>query len=260
MPEGIEVEYYRQTALKALNRKIKAIETIDHKYLTDTFSPADFSDLLIGNHFIKAERKGKLLVLSISDDYRLGLRFGMTGRLLVDGSSAIEALEYSSTKDNPKWDRLYIKFQDGGSLSIRDPRRLGAVQINPNLDTLGTDLYEITAPSLSAVLKYSARPIKAQLMDQSKIAGLGNLLTDEILWRSSIDPRRKSNSLSHNDKRRLLRHTTQTIAELTDLGGSHMGNLQDHRVPGGLCPKDGEPLNRCNIGGRTTYSCPKHQK
>ena len=140
MPEGIEVEYYRQTALKALNRKIKAIETIDHKYLSDTCSPADFRDLLIGNHFIRAERKGKLLVLSISDDYRLGLRFGMTGRLLVDGSSAIEALEYSSAKDNPKWDRLYIKFQDGGSLSIRDPRRLGAVQINPNLDTLGTDL------------------------------------------------------------------------------------------------------------------------
>ena len=260
MPEGIEVEYYRKTALKALNREIKAIETIDHKYLSDTSCPADFRDRLIGNYFVKAERKGKLLVLSISDDYRLGLRFGMTGRLLVDGSSAIEALEYSSTKDNPKWDRLYIKFQDGGSLSIRDPRRLGAVQINPSLDTLGIDLYEITAPSLSAVLKYSTRPIKAQLMDQSKIAGLGNLLTDEILWRSSIDPRRQSNSLSHNDKRRLLRHTTQTIGELTDLGGSHMGNLQNHRVRGGLRPKDGEPLNRYNIGGRTTYSCPKHQK
>ena len=97
-------------------------------------------------------------------------------------------------------------------------------------------------------------------MDQSKIAGLGNLLTDEILWRSSIDPRRQSNSLSHNDMRRLLRHTTQTISELTDLGGSHMGNLQNHRVLGGLCPKDGEPLNRYKIGGRTTYSCPQHQK
>ena len=215
MPEGIEVEYYKQTALQALNRKIKAIETIDHKYLTDTCSPADFRDLLIGNHFTKAERKGKLLILSISDDYKLGLRFGMTGRLLVDGSSAIKVLEYSSSKDNPKWDRLSIKFQDGGSLSIRDPRRLGSVQINPNPDTLGTDLYEITARSLSEVLKHSARPIKAQLMDQSKIAGLGNLLTDEILWRSSIDPRRQSNSLSHNDMRRLVRHTTQTISELT---------------------------------------------
>ena len=148
MPEGIEVEYYKQTALQALNRKIKAIETIDHKYLSDTCSPADFRDLLIGNHFTKAERKGKLLILSISNDYKLGLRFGMTGRLLVDGSSAIKVLEYSSSKDNPKWDRLSIKFQDGGSLSIRDPRRLGSVQINPNPDTLGTDLYEITARSL----------------------------------------------------------------------------------------------------------------
>ena len=260
MPEGIEVEYYKQTALQALNRKIKSIEIIDHKYLMGACSPAELRDMLIENCFIEAQRKGKLLVLSTSDDYKLGLRFGMTGRLLVDGSSAIKVLEYSSSKDNPKWDRLYIKFQDGGSLSISDPRRLGAVQINPNLDTLGTDLYEVTATSLSEVLKHSARPIKARLMDQSKIAGLGNLLTDEILWRSSIDPRRQSNSLSRNDKRRLLRHTTQTISELTELGGSHMGNLQDHRVPGGLCPKDGEPLNRYNIGGRTTYSCPKHQK
>ena len=260
MPEGIEVEYYRQTALKALNRKIKAIETIDHKYLSDTCSPADFRDLLIGNHFTKAERKGKLLILSVSNEYKLGLRFGMTGRLLIDGSSAIKVLEYSSSKNNPKWDRLSIKFQDGGSLSIRDPRRLGAVQVNPNLDTLGTDIYEITAPALSEVLKHSARPIKAQLMDQSKIAGLGNLLTDEILWRSSIDPRRQSNTLSRNDMRRLLRHTTRTISELTNLGGSHMGNLQSHRVPGGLCPKDGVPLNRYKLGGRTTYSCPQHQK
>ena len=231
-----------------------------NKYLSDTCSPADFRDLLIGNHFTKAERKGKLLVLSVSNEYKLGLRFGMTGRLLIDGSSAIKVLEYSSSKNNPKWDRLSIKFQDGGSLSIRDPRRLGAVQVNPNLDTLGTDIYEITAPALSEVLKHSARPIKAQLMDQSKIAGLGNLLTDEILWRSSIDPRRQSNTLSRNDMRRLLRHTTRTISDLTNLGGSHMGNLQNHRVPGGLCPKDGVPLNRYKIGGRTTYSCPQHQK
>ena len=260
MPEGIEVEYYKQTALKALNRKIKSIEIIDHKYLRGECSPAELRDLLIENCFIEAQRKGKLLVLSISNDYKLGLRFGMTGRLLVDGSSAIKVLEYSSSKDNPKWDRLYIKFQDGGSLSIRDPRRLGAVQINPDLNTLGTDLYEVTSLSLSGVLKHSTRPIKARLMDQSQIAGLGNLLTDEILWRSSIDPQRQSNSLSNNDKRRLLRHITQVISELTELGGSHMGNLQNHRVPGGLCPKDGEPLNRYNIGGRTTYSCPKHQK
>lgn len=260
MPEGIEVEYYRRTARKALNRKIKSIEIIDQRYLSATCSPSDLRDLLIENCFIKAERKGKLLILSISNNCKLGLRFGMTGRLLVDGSAAIKALEYSSSKNNPNWDRLSLKFQDGGSLSIRDPRRLGAVEINPNLDTLGTDLYELTALSLSEVLKQSTRPIKARLMDQSKIAGLGNLLTDEILWRSSIDPRRQSNTLSRNDKRRLLRHTIQTVTELTELGGSHMGNLQNHRVPGGLCPKDGVPLERYNIGGRTTYSCPKHQK
>ena len=235
MPEGIEVEYYKQTALQALNRKIKSIEIIDHKYLMGACSPDELRDLLIENCFIEARRKGKLLVLSISDDYILGLRFGMTGRLLVDGSSAIKVLEYSSSKDNPKWDRLYIKFQDGGSLSIRDPRRLGAVQINPDLDTLGTDLYEITSHSFSEVLKHSTRPIKARLMDQSKIAGLGNLLTDEILWRSSIDPRRAANSLAYDEQKRLAYHIRQTVKQLTKLGGSHTGKLQAHRVTGGLC-------------------------
>lgn len=259
MPEGIEVELYRKTALKALNRRINIINTVDSKYLPKVFNSLDIKNLLEGNYFTEAKRKGKLLILSLSNGFHIGLRFGMTGRLLVDGKSAIETLEYSSSRNNPIWDRFSLEFQDGGSLSIRDPRRLGAVEINPNLDALGVDLYEVTGTALTEILTNSTQPVKARLMNQTKISGLGNLLSDEILWRSSIDPRRPSHSLSRNDKRRLLHHIKRTVYELTDRGGSHMGILQSHRTIGGLCPKDGELLDRYKIGGRTTYSCPKHQ-
>ncbi len=259
MPEGIEVEYYRQTALRALNREIRLVGTVDQNYLRDGHSLIDIKNLLEGNTFEFANRRGKLLVLSVSNGLSIGLRFGMTGRLLVDGVSAIETLEYSSTKNEPKWDRFSLKFSDGGTLSIRDPRRLGAVQINPDIEILGVDLYEVTIPSLLKALGGSSRALKTCLMDQSKIAGLGNLLTDEILWRSSIDPRRAANSLAYDEQKRLAYHIRQTVKQLTKLGGSHTGKLQAHRVTGGLCPKDGEPLERYTIGGRTTYSCPLHQ-
>ena len=125
MPEGIEVEYYRQTALRALNREIRLVGTVDQNYLRDGHSLIDIKNLLEGNSFEFTNRRGKLLVLSVSNGMSIGLRFGMAGRLLVDGVSAIETLEYSSTKNEPKWDRFSLKFSDGGTLSIRDPRRLG---------------------------------------------------------------------------------------------------------------------------------------
>ena len=90
MPEGIEVEYYRQTALRALNREIRLVETVDQNYLRDGHSLIDIKDLLEGNTFEFTNRRGKLLVLSVSNGISIGLRFGMTGRLLVDGVSAIE--------------------------------------------------------------------------------------------------------------------------------------------------------------------------
>ena len=104
MPEGIEVEYYRQTAHRALNREIRMVGTVDQNYLRDGHSLIDIKNLLEGNSFEFTNRRGKLLVLSVSNGMSIGLRFGMTGRLLVDGVSAIETLEYSSTKNEPKWD------------------------------------------------------------------------------------------------------------------------------------------------------------
>jgi formamidopyrimidine-DNA glycosylase len=96
-------------------------------------------------------------------------------------------------------------------------------------------------------------------MDQARVAGVGNLLADEILWRAGLDPERPAGSLTPNELRRLHRHLGPTIRRLLERGGSHTGDLQPHRAAGGTCPRDGEPLVRRTVGGRTTWSCPRHQ-
>ena len=260
MPEGIEVEYYRRGAEAGIDRSITSLMADDLYYLKGQTSPSLLQKALIGKELIRARRIGKLLLLDVDGGDILGLRFGMTGRIIVDGSAPIEYLEYSSERNNPAWDRFIINFNDGGSMRVRDPRRLGGVELNPNFSRLGFDLYTITMQELSQVLSSSSRPVKSRLMDQSEVAGLGNLLTDEILWRASVDPRRPADSLDEKETYILYEHFKKTISELTSLGGSHMGILQDHRTRGGLCPRHGIPLERYKVGGRTTYSCPEHQK
>ena len=91
------------------------------------------------------------------------------------------------------------------------------------------------------------------------VAGIGNLLVDETLWRAGIDPARPARSLTPNEVRRRHRHLRATLVELAERGGSHTGDLQAERSRDGVCPKDGAPLLRRTVGGRTTYSCPVHQ-
>ncbi|MEJ7584795.1 MAG: hypothetical protein WKF43_12100 [Acidimicrobiales bacterium] len=97
-------------------------------------------------------------------------------------------------------------------------------------------------------------------MDQAHLAGVGNLICDETLWRASLDPARPAGSLDARELRRLHRHLRTTVAELTGRGGSHTGDLHSARMRGSLCPRDGTPLERRTIAGRTTYSCPRHQR
>ena len=216
-------------------------------------------DALVGTRFEAARRIGKLLLLD-TDGATLGVRFGMTGRLIVDDDAVIDRLEYSSGRDDEAWDRLVIEFGDGGSLRVRDQRRLGNVELNPDEGRLGVDLFAVTGADLTRILGGSDRPLKSRLMDQGRIAGLGNLLTDEILWRASLDPERPADSLTTAERRRLLHHLRRTVRQLLDRGGSHMGDLQDQRHPQGRCPRDGAALTRRTIGGRTTYACPHQQR
>ena len=259
MPELIEVEGYRLHARRALGRAIVGVDAPDLWFLKGGIGPEDVRSALLGRRFEQDRRIGKLLLLDTDGGPTLGLRFGMTGRLLVDGTSAVDKLEYSSHRIDPLWDRFTVRFDDGGELRVNDARRLGAVELDPDETRLGVDAASITPGELGAALGTSTAPLKARLMDQAHIAGLGNLLTDETLWRAGLDPARPAGSLSPAERRRLHRHLRRTVDELTVRGGSHTGELQVARVRGATCPKDGAPLIRRTIGGRTTYSCPQHQ-
>ncbi|MEY2437172.1 MAG: formamidopyrimidine-DNA glycosylase [Acidimicrobiaceae bacterium] len=260
MPELIEVEGYRRQARAALGRRIAGVDAPDLWFLKGGVGPDAVREALVGRRFERDRRIGKLLLLDTDGGGpTLGLRFGMTGRLLIDGDSTIDKLEYASGRAESAWDRFTVRFDDGGELRINDARRLGAVELDPDETRLGVDATTITLAQLGAVLGASAAPLKARLMDQARIAGLGNLLTDETLWRAGLDPARPAGSLSPAERRRLHRHLRRTLDELTARGGSHTGELQVARARGASCPKDGAPLLRRTIGGRTTYSCPRHQ-
>ncbi|HEY5155721.1 MAG TPA: DNA-formamidopyrimidine glycosylase family protein [Acidimicrobiales bacterium] len=259
MPEMLEVEAYRQLAATVLGRTIVRVDAPDGWFLKGGITAGQLADALRGHRFVADRRIGKLLLLDLDHGPTLGLRFGMTGRLLVDGRASIDHLEYSSDRDDRAWDRFALAFADGGDLRLRDPRRLGGVELDPRTDRLGIDALALTPAGLREVLGTSEAPLKARLMDQARVAGLGNLLTDEILWRAGLDPARAAGSLSPAELRRLHRHLGTTLRELGERGGSHTGDLQAMRSRDGVCPRDGARLMRRTIGGRTTYSCPVHQ-
>ncbi len=295
MPELAEVEAYRRLAEdRALGRPIVGVVADDAWYLKGGVTAPALASALVGRSLARAERLGKLLLLPTSDDGPvLGLRFGMSGRLIVDGVAGVDDLQYASNRDESRWDRFALDFADGGRLVMRDPRRLGGVALDPGLSRLGPDALTITLAQFRRALAPgragagagagpqaqggapgggpaagssgsssggSRMSLKGRLMDQSRLAGVGNLAADEILWRAGLDPTRPASSLSDNEVRRLHRHLRSTLSDFLERGGSHTGELMAHRRPGGVCPKDGTALRRATVATRTTWWCPKHQR
>ena len=254
----IEVELYRQVAELAVGCTITRVDAPDAWYVKGGTSTRQVRSALRDQVVTGTRRVGKLLLLDTSGP-TLGLRFGMTGRLVVDGRAPIDRLEYSSDRDDPAWVRFALGFDRLGDLRIVDPRRLGGVELDPDELRLGIDALSVRPAALRGLLARSRAPIKAWLLDQGHLAGVGNLIADEVLWRAGIDPARPARSLDEREGRRLHRHLVATITTLTGRGGSHTGDLHVARVRGATCPRDGAPLLRRTIGGRTTYSCPRHQ-
>jgi len=241
VPEILEVEAAREVlGAHALDREIARVHAPDAWFLKRGLTPAAAKRALPGRSFVEARRRGKLLLVDTSDGGPvLGLHLGMSGRVLIDGDAAGDPLLYASNRDAPEWRR---------------------VELDPDEDRLGPDALALTRSQLAAVVTRSTAPVKAVLMDQHRIAGLGNLLTDEALWRCGIDPARPAASLDADEIARLHRAIRSTLAVLGRRGGSHTGDHMPARFPGGSCPKDGAPLLRRTIGGRTTFSCPVHQR
>jgi len=264
VPEILEVEHYRAFAERAVGRPIARVWMVDSRYGRGGTTAPRLRAALQGRAFSAARRRGKLMLMDTEDGPTLGVRFGMTGGVVVDGSEALDRLRYGPGVFDDKWVRARFTFEDGGQLALHDPRRFGSLEIAPDEDRLGPDALSISLAELRRALAIgpgrdgAAAPLKARLMDQERVAGIGNLLADEILWRAGLAPGRRT-PLADEEVRVLHRSLRGTLRQLTTRGGSHMGDLMEERHTDGRCPRDGTELLRDVVGGRTTYWCPAHQ-
>jgi formamidopyrimidine-DNA glycosylase len=259
VPEILEVEAARKVLdARALDREIAKVHAPDTWFLKRGTTAAALRHALVGNAFIAARRRGKQIVLDTRDpDVRVGVHLGMSGRVLVDDEEAGDPLVYASNRRMPRWHRFGVRFADGGDFMVRDPRRLGAVELDPDESRLGPDAMTLSLAELDRALDLRTAPVKAVLMDQHRIAGLGNLLTDEVLWRAGIDPARPAKTVDTDARRVLHKAIRTTLRTLDRRGGSHTGDMP--RTLDRPCPRDGSMLRRGKVGGRTTYWCPLHQ-
>lgn len=262
MPEGLEAEIWRRSMERLIGR------TISNVWLDERVDDPGVA-ALVGHTIDHVVRHGKVVQLGVGGD-ALGLHFGMTGRVVVDGTAPIRALEYSSSRDCPAWDTLRLFTTDQGAhqaanatpaLRVNDPRRLGRVSLDADLSSLGIDMFEVSAETLTAALTHRRAAIKTLLLDQSVVAGLGNLCADEALWWSGIAPSRRADDLGPGEVRALASAIRRRLPIMLRRGGSTTGELDPAlRASRGPCPRDGAVLERATIGGRTTVWCPGHQR
>ena len=260
MPEVLEIESYRRLAERVVGATITR-GWADAYAAKKISSPGAWSRAVRGRTVTSIDRRGKLLILG-TDGVTLAMRFGMTGVLLLDGEAGLEGLFYGPHQYRSQWVRAGLEFDDGRSLVVHDPRRLARVEIDPDLDELGVDALSISRRAFDDALaaRGDGPAIKARLLDQTRIAGVGNLLGDEMLFRAGIDPRTPVGRLDAAQRSALYRSFTQTMRTLGRRGGSHTGDHMEARFPGGLCPLDGGAMRIDTVGGRTTYWCSVHQR
>jgi formamidopyrimidine-DNA glycosylase len=256
---------------QALHRRIVDVNDSD-SYVTRPHSPGELRSALTGRSLTAAHRRGKTMWLETSGTGdaaapggpELGIHLGMSGRIVVtgpDGSVAEggDPHRYDPRLRRAQWSRFSLTFADGGSLVLVDPRRLGRVRLNPDIGALGPDARLVTPKEFRALITKGTIAVKARLLDQSKIAGVGNLLADEILWQAKVSPLAPVNSLSPAQVNRLHRALKSVLEAAVAKGGAHTGEMIAARHPGGTCPRDGAPMVHGTVGGRSTWWCSREQ-
>ncbi|HEY2063134.1 MAG TPA: DNA-formamidopyrimidine glycosylase family protein [Amycolatopsis sp.] len=264
MPELPEAESARAVIERAaLGRLIVEVDDSD-TYVCRPHRPGEIRSALLGRRLTAARRRGKTLWCDTGDGPVLGLHLGMSGKIVIAGAdgSEIDGGDYwegRRVQGDYRWSRFALTFEDGGRLMLVDPRRLGRIGLDPELTRLGPDAATITAPEFRAAVTTGTVAVKARLLDQHAIAGIGNLLADEILWRARINPARPVDELTAPEVERLLRATRKAITAALEHGGVHTLTVIPFRRPGARCPRDHAPMSRGKVGGRTTWWCSAEQ-
>ncbi len=258
MPELSDVEGFRRYfARYAAGRRIESVAVADPALLRNA-TPQALGRVLRGRRFDQPGRHGKWLIAPAGDAAVL-LHFGMTGLLAWSGRRT----------ERHRHDRVVFVLR-GGELRYRNMRRFGGVwlarserQRDELLGSLGPDAMDLDREGLRELLRRRRGGAKSALMDQTVIAGLGNLLSDEILWRARVHPRRAIGQLSGRRLSRLHAEMRKVLVEAN----------RHARVPGkrgwltgardrrdARCPRCGAGLRRGTVAGRTTVWCPRCQR
>ncbi|ODU07423.1 MAG: formamidopyrimidine-DNA glycosylase [Pseudonocardia sp. SCN 72-86] len=263
MPELPEVESARVVVERsALGRRIVEVDDSD-SYVCRPHLPGELREVLVGSELRAAHRRGKSMWCDVGDVV-LGIHLGMSGKIVIADADGTEVdggddWEFGRLPGDYRFARFSLTFADGGALHLIDPRRLGRVRLDPPVDDLGPDAATIDEAEFLAAIRTGSTPVKARLLDQHAVAGIGNLLADEILWRARLNPARPVGSLAIEEQVRLHEAVRSTVAEALHDGGVHTLPLVPHRRRGGRCPHDGAVLTTSTVGGRTTYWCPVEQ-
>jgi formamidopyrimidine-DNA glycosylase len=261
MPELPDVEGFRRTLdACARGRRIERVDVADAGVLHGV-SARRLRERLRGRTVAEPARHGKWLMMPTEDGPAVLLHFGMTGGLLCCRS------------DEPvhRHDRVVLTFGDD-QLRYRDQRKLkglwfaaegpGDREAHRLLDDQGPDAAEVSRGTLASLLAARRGGLKSALLDQSVLAGLGNLMADEILWRAGLDPRRRARDLTDGETRVLHAELRRTVRSASRAGRvpPRPSWLTGHRDdPEGECPRCDGPLRSARVAGRTTVWCPHCQ-
>ncbi|MFI6370171.1 Fpg/Nei family DNA glycosylase [Streptomyces sp. NPDC050546] len=259
MPELPDVEDFRQVLEScATGRVIRRVEVRDAGVLHGV-SARRLRDALEGRRFGTPERHGKWLLARTRAGPTLVLHFGMTGRLVCGHpDDAVEA-----------HDRVLFTLSGSRQLRFRDQRKLQGLwlagddsDIGRLLQGQGPDALAVERADFEAVLSSRRGHVKTALTDQSVLAGLGNLLADEILWRARLRPDRPARHLTQADRRRLYSQMRRTLRSSVTAGcvpprDSWLTGHRDDLEP--RCPRCDTGLRRTRMGGRGTVWCPNCQ-
>lgn len=260
MPELPEAEANRlRIERECLNRTIEAVELGENTEYLEL--PGDNErHRLVGHQFTQTHRHGKLIFAGSKTGPWIGVHLGMTGSLRP----------FDEDDGPPDYAKFLIRFEGDRRLAFRCPRKLGWVRVidSPEEEIArieyGPDALEIGPKDFADVIGGSRGATKSALMDQRKFAGVGNLWSDEILYRVGIDPERKGTDLGKDtlaDMHAAMRDILSAVVD-TD---AHYAQLPDNwlihtRKDGSDCPQCGGTIARTKVGGRSAYHCTRHQK
>ncbi|MBC8089964.1 MAG: bifunctional DNA-formamidopyrimidine glycosylase/DNA-(apurinic or apyrimidinic site) lyase [Phycisphaerae bacterium] len=271
MPELPETETIARDLNAAIAGAVVARVAVHRADVLRETTAAKIARSLPGSRVERVWRRAKLVVIDLANPAsHLVVQPRFTGALLIDdGSLPADQLDYLT---------LSITLEDARTIHYRDVRRLGTVahmlpeRFDEYAAKLGPEPLDsaLTAPKFSALVRASRRPIKALLMDQARLAGVGNIYANEALWRAGIDPSREAALLSDNQCSLLLEELQAVLRESIALRGTSFRDYRDARGNRGsfveqlrAYGRGGQPCHRCAhrlidthaIDGRTTVFC-----